>query len=62
MIDNEYSRTKMRGFVMGLNAAAHMVQAGDDAQIFQEQIAERIKACCEAWNIKPPTPEEDEDA
>lgn len=59
MIDNEYSRTKMRGFVMGLEAAIHMVQAGDDAAIFQQQAEERIRLCCEAWNIKLPMKEEE---
>ena len=60
MIDNEYSRTKMRGYVMGLSAAAHMVESGDDVQIFQEDINERIKACCDEWKIKLPKGEEDE--
>lgn len=61
MKDNEYSRTKIRGFVMGLEAAIHMVDSGDDVQTFKEDVQERIKECCEAWNIKPPKiTEEDE--
>lgn len=60
MKDNKYSRTKMRGFIMGLDAAAHMIAAEDDPKTFQDDIHERIKACCEEWNIKLPKKESEE--
>lgn len=57
MIDNEYSRTKMRGFVMGLDAALNMIASEDDPVIFQQDVKERIEACCAAWKIKLPESE-----
>lgn len=53
MLDNEYNRTKMRGYVMALRYVIRFINSDDDPRLLREDLKEKLSYVEKEWGIRP---------